>query len=135
MLVEAMRVDLQTSTLAYYKVGRTDNVPRRLEEWKKRMYGAGSNRTAAEQHRSSSGIWRRMRLASPYSPRHLSRRKALLWRQHENGVDVARRDAGRRRRRDVSRRQEARACVMRVQLELSESCYTPSPANPARIQA
>jgi hypothetical protein len=46
-----MRIDLQTSTLAYYKVGRTDNVPRRLEEWKKRMCAGGSYGIAAEQHR------------------------------------------------------------------------------------
>jgi hypothetical protein len=30
--------DLQTANVAYYKVGRTENVPRRLDEWKKRKW-------------------------------------------------------------------------------------------------
>lgn len=29
---------MQTDTVAYYKVGRTDNVTRRLDEWKKRKF-------------------------------------------------------------------------------------------------
>jgi hypothetical protein len=36
-------LDLQTSRVSYYKIGRTDNVPRRMSEWSSRQSCTPSN--------------------------------------------------------------------------------------------